>query len=271
MVQKAATQAVPGSPSLRDWFAVEPGLSVAAAELDLAGDALSNLFGYHILQLGNPYPAPLISCSRIQNQVVLATSPACTPASLRCVDDALPVQADSVDVLVLPHVLEFARSPHAVLREAERILIPEGHLAILGFNPWSWYGLWRRAAGWRGRLPWRGRFVGMTRLRDWLTLLGFEVTAGRMACYAPPFAQQKWLRRGGFMEAAGNRWWPFAGGVYFLQAVKRVVGMRVILPRWSENRRAKPALAVVPRRVRRPEGAAACEAPPPPHPHLPSN
>jgi hypothetical protein len=73
------------------------------------------------------------------------------------------------------------------------------------------------------------------------------------------------------MEAAGNRWWPFAGGVYFLQAVKRVVGMRVILPRWSENRRAKPALAVVPRRVRRPEGAAACEAPPPPHPHLPSN
>jgi SAM-dependent methyltransferase len=176
--------------------------------------------------------------------VVLATSPACTPASLRCVDDALPVQADSVDVLVLPHVLEFARSPHAVLREAERILIPEGHLAILGFNPWSWYGLWRRAAGWRGRLPWRGRFVGMTRLRDWLTLLGFEIERCEKLSFRPPLSRPPLHARLEIMERLGQHFWPVLGNVYFVLARKRVVAIRPVRARWARQRRL-PAGGVI--------------------------
>jgi len=244
MIQQAATQAFPGAPSLRDWFAVEPGLAVASAEFDLAADALSNLFGYHILQLGNPYRTPLIACSRIQNQVVLATSPSCTGISLRCVDDALPVQAGSVDVLVLPHVLEFARSPHAVLREAERVLIPEGHLALLGFNPWSCYGLWRRAAGWRGQLPWRGRFVGMTRLRDWLTLLGFEIERCEKISFRPPLARASLHARLEIVERLGQHFWPVLGNVYFVLARKRVVAVRPIRARWAKQRRL-PAAGVI--------------------------
>jgi hypothetical protein len=53
-----------------------------------------------------------------------------------------------------------------------------------------------------------------------------------MGAYVPPFSQDQWLKRFGFMDAAGDRWWPFAGGVYFLHAVKRVRGMRLIMPRW---------------------------------------
>ena len=64
--------------------------------------------------------------------------------------------------------------------------------------------------------PWRGNFIARPRLKDWLALLDFEITEDRLCCYAPPFSQEKWLKRFSFMETAGDRWWPFSGGVYFL-------------------------------------------------------
>ncbi|MNC92563.1 hypothetical protein D3C83_90150 [compost metagenome] len=55
------------------------------------------------------------------------------------------------------------------------------------------------------------------------------------------------------MDPAGDRWWPIAGGVYFLQAVKRVRGMRLIMPKWSDRLAPKKDLAPVPKKVARPE------------------
>jgi len=72
--------------------------------------------------------------------------------------------------------------------------------------------------------------------------LSFEVERGSFGCYAPPFQHEQWLRRCRFMEAAGNRWWSFAGGVYLLRAVKRVYGMRLIKPVWNA---AKPGAKVL--------------------------
>jgi hypothetical protein len=57
-----------------------------------------------------------------------------------------------------------------------------------------------------------------------------------MCCYRPPINRENWLRRLRFMEPAGDRWWAMGGGVYFLQAVKRVQGMHVILPQWKHVR-----------------------------------
>ena len=71
-----------------------------------------------------------------------------------------------------------------------------------------------------------------------------------MACYAPPCSEQKWLDRFAFMEKAGDRWWPIAGGVFFLQAIKRVRGIRLIMPKWSDNVVPKKNLAPMPERVR---------------------
>ncbi|MFM1760358.1 MAG: hypothetical protein RLY75_1629, partial [Pseudomonadota bacterium] len=53
----------------------------------------------------------------------------------------LPFASESIDLLVLPHVLEFAADPHQILREAERVLRPEGRLIISGFNPASLWGM----------------------------------------------------------------------------------------------------------------------------------
>jgi hypothetical protein len=97
--------------------------------------------------------------------------------------------------------------------------------------------------------PWRGNFIARPRLKDWLALLDFEITEDRLCCYAPPFSQEKWLKRFSFMETAGDRWWPFSGGVYFLTAVKRVHGMRVIKPEWKEVRAARRRMAAVPQKT----------------------
>jgi SAM-dependent methyltransferase len=157
--------------------------------------------------------------------------------ALHCDFDALPFASQSVDLLVLPHALELARDPHLTLREVERVLVPEGRVVIVGFNPASLWGLRQRMGRLhdvtaRGSapliLPRAGDFIGYWRLRDWLRLLSFEVERGRFGCWRPPFASQRWLGRFGWMENAGDRWWPVFGALYLLVAVKRVRGMRLV-------------------------------------------
>ena len=157
---------------------------------------------------------------------------------------------------MLPHALELARDPHQTLREVERVLVPEGRVVIVGFNPASLWGA-APAAGpaaprprlGRGALflPRAGEFIGYWRLRDWLRLLSFEVERGRFGCYRPPVRSQRWLDRFAWMEATGDRWWPVFGAVYFLVAVKRVRGMRLVglvrdeaRPRRRPRRRRSP-------------------------------
>jgi SAM-dependent methyltransferase len=151
----------------------------------------------------------------------------------------LPLATNSIDMVLLPHVLEFAAEPHAILREVDRVMMPEGRLVIVGFNPWSLWGL-RSSVGFsRNDYPWNGRFVSLPRVKDWLALLGFDVNAGRLVGYAPPFDNVKLRRTFDFMEPAGDRWWAVGGAVYMLQAIKRVRGMRLLTPAWQELKDAR--------------------------------
>jgi len=136
-------------------------------------------------------------------------------------------------------VLEFAGEPHEILREVDRVMMPEGRLVIIGFNPWSLWGLRSSVGPSRDSFPWKGRFVSLLRVKDWLALLGFDVSAGRLVAYAPPFDNARVLRRFAFMEPAGDRWWAVGGAVYMLQAIKRVRGMRLITPAWQAQKDAR--------------------------------
>ena len=135
---------------------------------------------------------------------------------------------------MLPHVLEFHDDPHQILREVERVLIPDGQLVITGFNPFSLWGS-RRRLDRSGSFPWTGRYLSLPRLKDWLQLLGFEPDRGECGCFAPAVEQARWLERWHPIENIGRRWWPFAGGVYILRAIKRTHGMRLIRPDWKKN------------------------------------
>ncbi len=241
-----------GGLTVDEWLASPPGRYLSAQEQAYFDGAVSDIFGYHALQLGLAQ-IDLLRMSRIPMRVTVAPHGA---VDLRADFRDLPVESNSVDLMVLPHTLEFAGHPHQVVREVARVLRPEGHVVIAGFNPLSLWGL-RRGLGARADFPWSGHFIHLPRVKDWFALVGLEIVAGSMACYAPPCSDQKWLDRFGFMEKAGDRWWPIAGGVFFLQAIKRVRGIRLIMPKWSDRVAPRKNLAAVPERVRDEEGAAA--------------
>lgn len=161
---------------------------------------------------------------------------------------ALPFPEASLDLIVLPHTLELSVDPHAALREVARVLVPEGRVLISGLNPVSLWGLRElRARCYRhlGRgapyLPELGEFIGYRRLRDWLQLLSFEIDGARFGCYRPAVRSAQWLERFAWLDRLGEKWWPILGAAYFLVAVKRVYGMRLLEPAWRNQRARAPA------------------------------
>ncbi len=222
--------------TLADWFATPKGEYVLRWEQAQFDSAVEDVFGFNAVQIGLPQTDLLR-----QNRIALHTRLGPDPASDLVADSgALPLASGSIDLVVLPHVLEFSAHPHRILREAARVLMPDGQIVISGFNPLSLWGMRRALGPRRSVYPWCGRFIGLLRLKDWLQLLSFELNGGRFGCYAPPFAQTKWLERCTFMEKAGDRWWPIAGGVYVVRAIKRTAGMRLVMPNWrSQAARAK--------------------------------
>ncbi|MDB5793712.1 MAG: class SAM-dependent methyltransferase [Noviherbaspirillum sp.] len=203
----------------------------------------ADIFGFNAVQIGLPQINAL-RANRMKNRWLTDThSPALTgtgdsPPIVLVHDFAeLPFASQSLDLVVLPHLLEFTEEPHQVLREVERVLIPEGQVIICGFNPASSWGLRQAAGRLTGAqfLPQQGEFISLPRLKDWLKLLSMEVSRGHFGCYAPPCLTDKWLNRFSFMEKVGDRWWPFLGAVYAVQAVKRVRGMRLIGPAWTRS------------------------------------
>ncbi|MBL8376594.1 MAG: class I SAM-dependent methyltransferase [Burkholderiales bacterium] len=222
--EDTANRAAPAG-SLENWFQSAAGRYVLAWERQCLEATITDLFGYFALQVGLP-GIDLLAASRMPWRFRCGPDGA---GQLLAHADELPIASESVDLVLLPHLLEESGDPHQTLREAERVLRPDGVLVVTGFNPLSLWGA-RRLAGRSEAPPWNAEFVGVLRLKDWLKLLNFEVRGGRYGCYRPPFDSERWLTRFGFLEKAGSRWWPVAGAAYVLVARKRVAGMRVITP-----------------------------------------
>jgi SAM-dependent methyltransferase len=254
MRRDEATAVQPPDPStLPEWLASAKGAYVLDWERAQIDSAVEDVFGYNALQIG----LPEIDFLRANRMALRFSAGLAANCSLRADPRHLPLAAQSVDLVVLPHVLEFDPDPHQILREAERVLRPEGQIVIAGFNPVSLWGLKRRLWGKRTEYPWCGDFIGLLRLRDWLKLLGFELNGGRFGRYAPPVNQPVWLQRFAFMEKAGDRWWPICGGVYVVRAIKRVHGMRLVTPAWKNGGAKVRALAAVARRAPAPDAHVA--------------
>lgn len=220
------------------WFQGPLGQAVLLAGRHFAGRVLPDLFGYHILQIGAPGEAYFLDSSRIHHKVVTdcRRDVQIAGVNLICDQHALPLGSDNVDVMVLPHVLEFDTNPHQVLREMERALIGEGHVIIIGFNPWSLWGVWRLFHAWRDRYPWNGKFISMARLKDWLALLDFEIIRSEYFFYRPPLENTRISNKLEFMEQLGRYCWRYLGGIYLLVAKKRVIPMTPVKIQWQKRR-----------------------------------
>lgn len=234
-------------PQLRQWYDSPLGRRLARFEAQLLNEALPDLFGYYLLQLGRLTADNWLCSSRVSHCTVMDFPPtgiADENSWFQGLPAALPIQTDSIDVVVLPHTLEFSLTPHDILREVDRVLVPEGHVVMLVFNPRSLWMLWRWTLGWRRNVPWCGRFMSTTRIKDWMALLGFDVTAVHGYFYRPPLQRDSIMKRLGLWERVGRRVWPFLGAANLIIAKKRVTTLTPVRPRWRAQRQpvASPGL-----------------------------
>lgn len=254
--------------ALEGWLQTPAGVYLRAWEQTCLDNLTADIFGFNAVQIGMPQidalaanrmPYKWLADRKVRPPVapqqpvgaahggpVIETAPPPRPVALTLDYTELPFASQSMDLVVLPHVLEFSTDPHQVLREVERVLIPEGQVIICGFNPASLWGarhVLRRVGG-TSFLPRTEELITMPRMKDWLKLLNLSASQSHFGCYAPACRTEKWLHRYAFMDNAGPRWWPFFGGVYIVQAIKRVKGMHLIGPAWTKK--SATAQVVVP-------------------------
>ena len=227
---------------MRHWYRGVAGAALLAQERSYIEAVLSDLFGYHLVQIGRCSEDILYASSRIKHRVMVVdhreeVSGRDDSDYIQASTGYLPLSSDSVDVVLLPHTLEFAASPHQILREVERILIPEGCVIILGFNPWSLWGVTRLLLGWRGQVPWCGHFYSAGRIRDWLALLGFDSDVVHYHAYRPPLGHAEIIRRLAILERICQRFSAPIGGGYVVVGRKRQMTLTPIKPRWRPRRR----------------------------------
>lgn len=232
----------------RRWLDLPTGQQLLALEQAWLDAAVGDCFGYQAIQVG-PSSLDALRKNRMGHRTRLCFK---APQQDRLESDqdqsmvvgqadAWPFASESVDLVVLVHGLEVVEDPHGLLREAERVLIPEGRLVLVGLNPMSLWALHRPLSPVQFP-PVLSRWVAMGRVKDWCALLALQVEGGRHGFYRPVSGSARRLERLAWMEDAGARWWPGFGALYQLTAVKRRVGMRVILPQW----RAKAASSAKP-------------------------
>jgi SAM-dependent methyltransferase len=232
------------------WLESAYGQSFLCTERRYIEKELRRFIGPRVMQVGNlieqqqlaSLDYPQLVAVR-DEQDLLAGTIGFENSDLVVADAAfLPFEPESFSSVILPHVLEDHSLPHQVLREAYRVLRPEGYLLMTGFNPFSLLAAQKHL---RPKACYKGQYFSVKRVRDWLQLLGFEVVGSAMYQYAPLSASKRLRRWMNFYNAVGDRWLPLSGGAYMISARKRVGGFTLIGPeRISRKHKRRQKLAV---------------------------
>ena len=229
------------SHAVDSWLGSGLGQAVLRAESELMAEALDDVFGWELLQIGLWGPSgSLLSGCRTRRHAVVASGRMALSEQGRALADVgarlsqLPIANGAVDAVILPHTLEFETDPYALVREADRVLAGEGQLIVLGFRPWSLWGFRSRAIS-RGYPPGLRRMLGARRIADWLELLGYDVTLTRKYLFAPPWGGS--APKPGESSALLRRGWlkPWPSGAYLIKARKRVYTLTPIRPKVRER------------------------------------
>ena len=228
------------------WLETGTGTNLLREESRQIAGAFENIFGDQFLQIG-AWGDPVLfrRYARTRRYAVVAAKRG-PGVDFVSVPEDLAVATDSIDAVFLPHVLETTEDPHAVLREVDRILRPDGHVVVAGFNPWGWWGVRHYLS--RRRFPTGGqRMVSEYRLRDWLHLLDYHVEPPRFHHVAAPLYRQPQTPEmpsevpvempareadldGGQLPAARFRGWHPLASCYLLVARKEVFTVTRIRP-----------------------------------------
>lgn len=225
------------------WYETLSGRASLETIDDLCSEAMSEIFGYYALEIGvlsGQYD--LLNNSRITAGFSLVSAEQNIESQSKNItrgnsghsqgnliistSEQLPIETDNVDLVVASHILELSKDPHQVLREIDRVLVPEGHCILIGFNPFSLsrVGRFLKPGTYKRKNPYKMRAAH--RVRDWFSLLGFEVIEVNYFGFRPHVNNGIFFERMGWLETLGNKAWPVLGNMYMLHVKKQVVAMR---------------------------------------------
>lgn len=209
----------------KNWQQLPQGEALLRCTEQLLAEWWPQIFGYYLLKVGDLSCQLDTSACAIKHHIQLGIK--ADTLHIQAEADALPINDQSVDALLLCHAHEFSADPHHLMREAHRVLIADGYLVLTGFNPLSLTGLMKLNPWLRHKAPWSGHFFSTSRLKDWLYLLGFEVmTEQRFFCStmlghaAPESRWRNWLAQ-------------YIGSSCLLIARKRELPLTPIRPKWQ--------------------------------------
>ncbi|MDP3334694.1 MAG: methyltransferase domain-containing protein [Methylococcaceae bacterium] len=219
---------------LFSWYQTPRGKLLKELEVDYLQRAITVSCQQTILQIGGlGWENEFIDSTLYKKFIILDSKQlgSCPATKIQAKSYLLPLQSNSFDMILLPHLLEFDEYRFQTMREIERVLKPEGVVVIINFNPWS---LWVRYQFlWDKKMSdsWRGHFISQTRVLDWLKLLNFEVTtASGFYLNSVKSTQGKSIRKNCTISATA----------YGIRAVKRRYNLIPLTP----IKAGKPRLAM---------------------------
>ncbi len=220
--------------TFQDFLLSAPGELLLEWEKKAYSELTADVFGSCALQIGMPQLDTLAANRMQAHWLIDPRGNLCDPKFTlnRIVADPsqLPILNESMDLVTLPHTLDLAPNPQQILREAVRVLEPEGRLILTAFNSLGLWWLRQQTVklGCRPYLPTELVPISLYRLKDWLALLGLEVDRGIFGIYAPGFRSLKRLHAWSWLNKAGDRWMPQFSNLFLLSAVKRLPGPRIV-------------------------------------------
>lgn len=218
------------------WLTHFLGTSILETEQDFLSILLAERYGKHALLIGVPHQHILLKSIAIANHIVL--SPLINKnRHIKYIESGyyeLPIIPGSVDLVILPHTLEFIDNPRQLLSEACRIVKPEGDIIIFGFNPFSLWGLkkwWVKSKN----TPWTGNFIQPSVVKKWLTLADFELVRQDMLMFRPPINQRTIYQKLKSMDWFGSKCNAFFGGIFVITAKAKIIPLTPIKLRWKQK------------------------------------
>ncbi|ORU90557.1 MAG: methyltransferase type 11 [Cycloclasticus sp. symbiont of Poecilosclerida sp. M] len=212
-----------GPKGLRHWFRTPIGEVYRHAESMILSAVLRENFRKEVLQIDLiGWEGEFHEAMRFAHYTILdADAPEESEyARVTGTPDEIPIDTHSIDIVILPHTLEFESDPHQVLREVNRVLKPEGIVLLLGFNPWAFWHIPRFFPKAKERTPWHGRFISRYRVVDWLKLLNIEIEVSKGFCLLPIVKSSPDNKVKSLLGKA-MAWLPFLSAAYFIMGVKR--------------------------------------------------
>ena len=229
-------------PKVEQWFDSPAGKELLAQQKIITDEVLSTLFGYHLMQISACRDISLCESSKIRHRFSIGPLEGDNIVGIAD-EEQLPIESESVDVVLLHHTMEYSQHPHQLLKEASRVVLPSGYVVIVSFNPFSFMGLWSLVGRLRPISVWKNHLLSIPRLADWLVLMDLKVQSVQYGHYKPPVCSNKFTSKFAKLEQFLTFLQLPFGSFYVLVAKKEVSTITPIKPKW--RRTAKPIIPIM--------------------------